>query len=70
MEPMNLLHSPAIITSSNERKMLSTLSQSHIHILFGDGEAEKKPIRTKLLYEEHSTSLNLPLFTRRKPVIN
>jgi len=44
---MNLLHSPAIISSSNERKMHTTLSPSQIHILFGDGEAEKKPIRTR-----------------------
>ena len=44
---MNLLHSPAIISSSNERKMPAALSPSQIHILFGDGEAEKKPIRTR-----------------------
>ena len=50
--------------------MPDALSPSQIHILFGDGEAEKKQIRTKLFHEEHSTSLNLALFTRRKTVIN
>ena len=60
----------AVISSPNERKMADALSPSQIHILFGVGEAEKKPIRTKLLHEEHSTSLNLALFTRRKNVIN
>ena len=68
---MNLLHhSLAVISSPNERKMPDALSPSQIHILFGVGEAEKKPIRTKLLHEEPSTSLNLTLFTRRKTVIN
>ena len=65
-----LLRSLAVISSPNERKMPDALSPSQIHILFGDGEAEKKPIRTKLLHEEPSTSLNLTLFTRRKTVIN
>ena len=50
--------------------MADTLSQSQIHILLGDGEAEKKPIRDELLLEEHSTSFNLTLITRRKTVIN
>ena len=60
----------AVISSPNERKMPDALSSSRIHILFGGGEAEKKPIRTKVLHEETSTSLNLTLFTRRKTVIN
>ena len=51
-------------------KMPDALSPYQIHILFGNGEAEKKPVRTKLLHEEPSTSLNLTLFTRRKTVIN
>ena len=50
--------------------MADALSSSQIHILLGDGEAEKKPIRDELLLEEHSTSFNLTLFTRRKTVIN
>ena len=44
---MNLLHLLAVISSSNERKMPDSLSPSQIHILLGDGEAEKKPIRTR-----------------------
>ena len=44
---MNLLRSLAVISSPNERKMPDALSPSQIHILFGDGEAEKKPIRTR-----------------------
>ena len=36
---MNILHSLAVISSP--------MSQSQIHILFGGGEAEKKPIRTR-----------------------
>jgi len=51
-------------------KMPDALSPYQIHILFGNGEAKKKPVRTKLLHEEPSTSLNLTLFTRRKTVIN
>ena len=51
-------------------KMPDALSPYQIHILFGNGEAEKKPVRTKLLHEEPSTSLNLTLLTRRKTVIN
>ena len=47
IEPMNLLHLLAVISSSNERKMPDSLSPSQIHILLGDGEAEKKPIRTR-----------------------
>ena len=70
LEHMNLLRSLAVISSPNERKMPDALSPSQIHILFGNGEAEKKPVRTKLLHEEPSTSLNLTLFTRRKTVIN
>ena len=70
IEPMNLLHLLEVIWSPNESKMPDALSPSQIHISFGDGEAEKKPIRTKLLHEEHSTSLKLTLFTRRKTVIN
>ena len=50
--------------------MPDALSPSQIHILFGNGEAEKKQNRNKLLHEEPSTSLNLVLFTRRKTVIN
>ena len=50
--------------------MPDALSPSQMHILFGVGEAEKKPIRTKLLREEPSTSLNLTLFTRQKTVNN
>ena len=108
IEPMNLLHFLAVISSPNERKMPDSLSPSQIHILLGDGEAKNKPIRTRwqlflpqmrekwpmpcphprstfysgmerprrnqlrieLLLEEHSTSFNLTLFTRRKTVIN
>ena len=47
IEPMNLLHFLAVISSPNERKMPDSLSPSQIHILLGDGEAEKKPIRTR-----------------------
>ena len=47
IEPMNLLHFLADISSPNERKMPDSLSPSQIHILLGDGEAEKKPIRTR-----------------------
>ena len=41
------LHFLAVISSPNERKMPDSLSPSQIHILLGDGEAEKKPIRTR-----------------------
>ena len=47
IQPMNLLHSLEVISSPNESKMADALSPSQIHILFGDGEAEKKPIRTR-----------------------
>ena len=47
LEHMNLLRSLAVISSPNERKMPDALSPSQIHILFGDGEAGKKPIRTR-----------------------
>ena len=40
-------------------KMPDALSPYQIHILFGNGEAEKKPVRTKLLHEEPSTSNQL-----------
>ena len=36
---MNLLHSLAVISSPNERKMPDALSPSQIHIKFGDGGA-------------------------------